>query len=100
MEGLVPIERIEKRIFVVRGQEVMLDNDLAELYGVPTKHLNEQVRRNIRRFPADFMCQLTAQEAEVLRSHIAISEGGRGGRRYAPFVFTKQGVAMLDRHPG
>jgi hypothetical protein len=74
----------------------MFDSDLAELYGVPTGRLNEQVKRNMTRFPSDFMFQLTADEAEALRSQIATSKTGRGGRRYTPFVFTEQGVAMLS----
>jgi hypothetical protein len=86
----------EKSILVIRGLKVMLDSDLAELYDVPTRRLNEQVRRNIRRFPSDFMFQLTADEAKSLRSQIAISKAGRGGRRYLPLVFTEQGVAMLS----
>jgi hypothetical protein len=74
----------------------MLDSDLARLYGVPTRRLNEQVRRNLARCPADFMFQLSAAEAAALRSHIATSKTGRGGRRYAPLVFTEHGVAMLS----
>ena len=74
----------------------MLDTGLAELYGVATRRLNEQVRRNIKRFPGDFMFQLTPEEMESLRSQIATSKKGRGGRRYLPFVFTEQGVAMLS----
>jgi hypothetical protein len=74
----------------------MLDADLAVLYGVTTKRLNEQVRRNRSRFPSDFMCRLTAEEIESLRSQIATSKRGRGGRRYLPYVFTEQGVAMLS----
>ena len=92
----MPSERIEQRIVVLRGHKVMLDSDLAALYGVPTKRLNEQVRRNRSRFSTDFMFQLTLQETEMLRSQIATSNIGRGGRRYAPFVFTEQGVAMLS----
>lgn len=87
---------IERRIFLVRGHKVMLDSDLAELYEVPTKRLNEAVRRNRDRFPEDFMLELTAEEAESLRSQFATSNVGRGGRRYAPYVFTEQGVAMLS----
>jgi hypothetical protein len=87
---------IEKRIFVVRGRQVMLDEDLADLYGVETKRLIQQVKRNLKRFPDDFMLQLTRTETEVLRSQIATSNDGRGGRRYAPYVFTEQGVAMLS----
>jgi hypothetical protein len=74
----------------------MLDRDLAELYCVPTKRLNEQVRRNLARFPSDFMFQLTSEEGLRLRLQIATSNSRRGGRRYAPFVFTEQGVAMLS----
>jgi hypothetical protein len=74
----------------------MLDEDLADLYGVETKRLIQQVKRNLKRFPGDFMFQLTRAEAEVLRSQIATSNDGRGGRRYAPYVFTEQGVAMLS----
>jgi ORF6N domain-containing protein len=87
---------IEKRIFVVRGRQVMLDEDLADLYGVETKRLVEQVKRNVERFPADFMFQLDEAEAAALRSQIATSKPGRGGRRYTPYVFTEQGVAMLS----
>ena len=74
----------------------MLDSDLAELYGVPTFRLNEQVKRNRRRFPADFMLQLTKREAEALTSQFAMSKKGRGGRRTLPYAFTEQGVAMLS----
>jgi len=88
--------RIETRIFGVRGRQVMLDEDLADLYGVETKRLVEQVKRNLDRFPEDFMFQLTKEEAAALRSQIATSNTGRGGRRYAPFVFTEHGVAMLS----
>jgi phage regulator Rha-like protein len=74
----------------------MLDSDLAFLYGVPTKRLNEQVQRNIQRFPGDFMFQLTKDEAERLKSQFATSNVGRGGRRKLPYVFTEHGVAMLS----
>lgn len=93
---LTAAPRIEKRIFVVRGRQVMLDEDLADLYGVETKRLIQQVKRNSKRFPEDFMFQLDQAEAEALRSQIATSKDGRGGRRYAPYVFTEQGVAMLS----
>jgi hypothetical protein len=73
-----------------------VDVDLAELYGVSTKRLNEQVRRNRKRFPKDFMFQLMKEEAEALRSQFATSKTGRGGRRYLPYAFTEQGVAMLS----
>ena len=87
---------IEGRIYVIRGRQVMLDEDLADLYGVETKRLVEQVKRNLDRFPDDFMFQLVKDEAAALRSRIATSNTGRGGRRYAPYVFTEQGVAMLS----
>src|SRR6476646_7206050 len=87
---------IEKRIFVIRERQVMIDEDLADLYGVETKRLVEQVKRNLERFPEDFMFQLRKDEVAALRSQIATSNAGRGGRRYAPYVFTEQGVAMLS----
>lgn len=95
----VPIEIIERRIYLVRGQKVILDSDLADLYQVRTKRLNEAVKRNSTRFPADFMFQLTKEEndflkAANLRSQIATSN--YGGRRYRPYVFTELGVAMLS----
>ncbi len=93
---VVAAPAIEKRIFVIRERQVMLDEDLADLYGVETKRLVQQVKRNLKRFPDDFMFQLTKAEAEVLRSQIATSNEGSGGRRYAPYVFTEQGVAMLS----
>ena len=94
--SLIPIERIERLILLIRGHKVMLDSDLADLYGVTTKRLNEQVRRNLSRFPEDFMFQLTESEARLLRSQFATSKEGRGGRRYPPYAFTEQGVAMLS----
>ena len=93
---LIAAPAIEKRIFVIRERQVMLDEDLADLYGVQTKRLVEQVKRNLERFPEDFMFQLSKDEAAALRSQIATSNVGRGGRRYAPYVFTEQGVAMLS----
>jgi hypothetical protein len=89
---------IAERIYFVRGLKVMLDSDLAELYEVPVKRLNEQVHRNVERFPVDFMFQLLESEAESLRSQFAtLNTGGRGAhRKYLPFVFTEQGVAMLS----
>lgn len=86
---------LDRTIHTLRGLRVMTDEDLARLYGVPTKRLNEAVRRNLRRFPEDFAFQATAVEAPSLRSQIATSNG-RGGRRYLPLVFTEQGVAMLS----
>ena len=85
---------IEKKIFLVRNMNVMLDKSLAEIYGVPTKRLIKQVKRNIKRFPSDFMFRLTKDEFEILRSHFATSRWG--GRRYLPYIFTEQGVAMLS----
>jgi phage regulator Rha-like protein len=86
--------RIESRILLVRGHRVMLDADLAQLYGVTTKRLNEQVKRNQERFPADFMFQLTAQETNSLKSQSATSKRGRGGRRYRAYAFTEHGAIM------
>ena len=80
--ALIPVERIEQSILLIRGQKVMLDRDLAALYGVETKNLNKAVRRNLDRFPADFMFQLTAEEAQNLRFQIGTSSSGYGGRRY------------------
>ena len=96
MESLVPIEVIEGKILLIRAQKVMLDEHLAELYSVTTKRLNEQVKRNRKRFPPDFMFQLNEEESEILRSQFATSKTQRGGRRYLPFAFTEQGVAMLS----
>lgn len=83
-------------IYVIRDQKVMLDKDLAELYEVETKVLNQAVKRNISRFPNDFMFQLTNEEGDSLRSQIVTSKIGKGGRRYLPYVFTENGVAMLS----
>ena len=94
--SVVPSERIEQAILVLRDQKVMLDTDLAALYGVETRILVRAVSRHLDRFPVDFMFQLDAEEFERLRSHFGISNG-RGGRRYAPYAFTEQGVAMLSR---
>jgi len=93
---LIPIERIEKAIYLIRGEKVMLDRDQALLYRVETKALNRAVKRNLKRFATDFMFQLTADEADVLRYQTGTSKKGRGGRRYLPYVFTEQGVAMLS----
>ncbi len=96
MRNLIRMEEIENHILFVRGHKVMLDEGLARLYGVSTKRLNEQVRRNRARFPKDFMFQLTPEEARFLRSHFATSSSEHGGRRYLPYVFTEQGIAMLS----
>lgn len=94
-DQLVGVDNIEPLIKVIRGQQVMLDRDLATLYGVETKRLNEQVKRNIKRFPEDFMFQLTKDEC--LRSQIATLNEGRGQHlKYMPYVFTENGVAMLS----
>lgn len=92
--ALIPAERIERSILFLRGEKVMLDADLAEVYGVTTKRLNEQVRRNRDRFPPDFMFQLTSEEFAALRSQNATSNEGRGGRRHHPFAFTEHGAIM------
>lgn len=93
--GLIPVERIAAQIYVIRGQSVMLDADLAKLYGVTTGNLNLAVRRNERRFPQDFVFQLTLEEFESLLLQNAMAKG-RGGRRTPPHAFTEQGVAMLS----
>lgn len=98
-------EQIQRRILILRGQKVMLDSDLAELYGVETKVLIQSVKRNQERFPEDFMFQIAPMEFEILRSHLGgsslrsqfvTSNIRRGGRRYLPYAFTEQGVAMLS----
>jgi len=93
--SLIPAERIERAILFLRGEKVMLDSDLAALYGVATGNLNKAVARNRERFPADFIFQLSSDEAESLRFQFGISNQ-RGGRRYLPYAFTEQGVAMLS----
>ncbi len=92
-KSVVPVERIEGSIFLIRGEKVMLDEDLARLYQVETKVLNQAVSRNMDRFPEDFMFRVSKEEFEVLRSQIVTSSWG--GRRYLPRAFTEQGVAML-----
>ena len=92
----VPAETIASRIYFVRGQKVMLDRDLAELYGVQTKVLKQAVRRNIYRFPFDFMFELTKEELEDWRSQFVTSKSDKMGLRYTPMAFTEQGVAMLS----
>jgi hypothetical protein len=104
-KSMIPVERIERSILLIRGHKVMLDADLARLYGVETKALNRAVKRNLSRFPEDFMFQVTVEEFENLKCHIgtsnlksqfAISGSGWGGRRHPPYAFTEQGVAMLS----
>jgi len=93
---LISQEVIEGKIFLVRGKKIMLDRDLAKLYKVPTRRLNEQVKRNKERFPEDFMFQLTQEEFENWRSQIAISNSQKMGLRRKPYAFTEQGVAMIS----
>jgi hypothetical protein len=95
--SLVPVERIEKAILLIRGKKVMLDADLASLYGVDTRVLVQAVKRNLDRFPADFMFQLSKEEVDFLRSQIVTLKRGRGQHsKYLPYAFTEQGVAMLS----
>ena len=95
--GVIPVERITQAILLIRGHKVMLDADLARLYSVETKALNRAVKRNIERFPSDFMFQLTTEEAGRLRRQTGTLKTGRGEhRKYRPHAFTEQGVAMLS----
>ena len=94
-QSLVPVERIERSIMLVRRQKVMLDADLAALYGVETRVLVQAVKRNLERFPEDFMFQLSREEFDILRSQ-SVTSSDWGGRRYPPYAFTEQGVAMLS----
>jgi phage regulator Rha-like protein len=93
-KAVIPIERIAEKIYLIRDEKVMLDSDLAELYGVATKVLNQAVSRNKERFPEDFMFRLSDEEFQILKSQIVTSSWG--GRRYPPHAFTEQGVAMLS----
>ena len=92
----VHLDQISQSILILRGRKVLLDADLAQLYGVATKVLVQAVKRNIERFPEDFMLRLAAEEWQLLRSRIVTSNPTRGGRRYPPYAFTEQGVAMLS----
>ena len=94
MDDIVPVERIASKIYMIRQVKVMLDRDLAELYGVETKVLKQAVKRNMKRFPSDFMFELSKEEFTNLRSQIVTSSWG--GARYLPMAFTEQGVAMLS----
>lgn len=97
MKSVIPADVIESRILFLRNKKVMLDSDLAELYGVETSNLNKAVKRNMDRFPEDFMFQLTKDESDALTFQTGMSKTqGRGGRRYLPYAFTEQGVAMLS----
>ncbi len=93
--SIIPVEKIEKAILQIGGKKVMLDADLAELYGVETRVLVQAVKRNLDRFPEDFMFQLTKEQFEMLRSQIVTSSQW-GGRRYPPYAFTEQGIAVLS----
>jgi len=93
---IIPIERIQRAIYLIRGEKVMVDADLAALYGVETGALNRAVKRNADRFPPDFMFQLTAEATENLRCQTGISSSGYGGRRYWAYAFTEQGVAIFS----
>ena len=93
--ALVSAPMVERRILIIRGHKVLLDSDLADLYGIETKRLNEAVKRNLERFPSDFMFQLTKEEAVFLKSQFATSNFGSGGRRTLPYVFTEYGALML-----
>jgi hypothetical protein len=94
MTGLIPIERIESKILLIRGQKVLLDRDLAELYGVETRVFNQAVKRNLNRFPCDFMFALDREELTLLMSQNVISNEGRGGVRKLPYAFTEHGAIM------
>ena len=95
-EVIVNEETIQKKIFTIRGKQVMIDRDLAEMYGVETRVFNQAVKRNIARFPESFRFQLTEEEYKNLRSQFVTSSSGHGGRRHLPYVFTEQGVSMLS----
>lgn len=104
MEGtkeLITTDAIRSKVYILRGQQVMLDQDLAEIYGYQVKNLNQQVKRNLTRFPEDFMFQLTKEEVELVKSQFVTSrninyfEGQEGGRRKLPYAFTEQGIYML-----
>jgi len=94
MPNIIPAERIEKSIYLIRGQKVILDQDLAAIYRIPTFRFNEAVKRNMERFPEDFMFQLTNEESRILISQNAMSKPGRGGRRTLPYAFTEHGAVM------
>ncbi|MFW5887570.1 MAG: ORF6N domain-containing protein [Bacteriovoracia bacterium] len=95
--GNITPARIEKMVYVIRGCKVMLDSDLAELYGVLTKNLNKAVKRNIDKFPSDFMFQLTRQEFENLRFHFGTFKNSTKGRKYLPYVFTEYEIVALSK---
>src|SRR5713226_786563 len=92
--ALVAVRRVDSRILYLQDQKIILDADLAELYGVEVRHLNQQVKRNSKRFPAEFLFQLSNKDMKILRSQFVISNNGRGGRRYLPYAFTEHGAIM------
>jgi hypothetical protein len=92
--AIVAARKVDSRILVLRGHRVILDSDLAELYGVQVRHLNQQVKRNAKRFPLEFRFQLSAEELEILRSQRVIPSEGHGGTRYRPYAFTEHGAIM------
>jgi phage regulator Rha-like protein len=92
--AIIASRKVDSRILLLRGQKVILDRDLAELYGVQVRHLNQQVKRNAKRFPPSFRFQLSAQELKTLRSQNVISSEAHGGARYRPYAFTEHGVIM------
>ena len=96
--AIIADDVVVNKIYVIRNQKVILDSDLAELYGVETKVLNQAIKRNIERFPEDFMFQLTEYEWESLRSQFVTSKTGRGGRTYLPNIFSEHGVLMLSSY--
>jgi phage regulator Rha-like protein len=96
MSDIIPVERIERKIYFIRRQKVMIDRDLAELYGVETRVLNQSVRRNIKRFPEDFMFHLSKEETDIWKSQIVITNKERMGLRRRPYAFTQEGIAMLS----
>jgi len=96
ISDIIPVERIERKIYFIRRQKVMIDRDLAELYGVETRVLNQAVRRNIKRFPEDFMFHFSKEETEIWKSQIVMSNKERMGLRRRPYAFTQEGIAMLS----
>jgi hypothetical protein len=92
--ALAAVRRVDSRILYLRDQKIILDSDLAELYGVEVRHLNQQVKRNSKRFPGEFLFQLSSKDVKSLRSQFVISNNGRGGRRYMPYAFTEYGAIM------
>lgn len=96
MSGIIPVAKIKRKIYFIRRQKIMIDRDLAELYGVETRVLNQAVRRNIKRFPEDFMFQLSREETEIWKSQIVITNKEKIGLRRRPYAFMQEGIAMLS----